>query len=110
MQSSSALDANREGAATSGKDFRAAHTAPDNHSEASRYQPARHSQIRTLPGASFSIDGAAPSPGLALLSAVAELRLTGGVSLPAKFDGEFGARSENRAARERCATADRGST
>jgi uncharacterized protein with beta-barrel porin domain len=51
-----------------------------------------------LPGASFTVDGAAASPDLALVSAVAELRLRGGVSLSAKFDGEFGARSESYAA------------
>lgn len=51
-----------------------------------------------LPGAAFTIDGAAPSPDLALLSAVAELRMQNGLSLSAKFDGEFGARSESYAA------------
>jgi outer membrane autotransporter protein len=51
-----------------------------------------------LPGASFTVDGASASPDLALLSAVAELRLRSGVSLSAKFDGEFGSRSESYAA------------
>jgi uncharacterized protein with beta-barrel porin domain len=51
-----------------------------------------------LPGASFTVDGAAASADLALISAVAELRLRGGVSLSAQFDGEFGARSESYAA------------
>jgi outer membrane autotransporter protein len=51
-----------------------------------------------LPGASFTTNAAASSPNLALLSAVSDLRLRNGVSLSAKFQGEFGSRSQTYAA------------
>jgi outer membrane autotransporter protein len=51
----------------------------------SRINPA----FQTLPGASFTIGGAAAPRDSALTSAVAELRLPGGVSLIGKVDGEF---------------------
>ena len=49
--------------------------------------------FQTLPGASFTVDGAAAPRDAALTSAVAEVRFTNGVSLIGKFDGEFSGRS-----------------
>jgi outer membrane autotransporter protein len=45
----------------------------------------------TLPTASFIVNGAKPACDLAVVTAGAELRLAGGISLMGKFDGEFGA-------------------
>ena len=45
--------------------------------------------FEALPGASFIINGARPVKDAALISAGAELRLANGISLLAKFDGEF---------------------
>jgi uncharacterized protein with beta-barrel porin domain len=45
--------------------------------------------FETLPGASFTVNGAVPAKDSALATAGAELRLLGGVSLIGKFDGEF---------------------
>ena len=42
-----------------------------------------------LPVASFAVNGATPAHGLALVTGGAEWRLASGVSLLAKFDGEF---------------------
>ena len=50
-----------------------------------------------LPGASFIVNGATPAKNSALTSAGAELRLINGVSLLAKFDGEFAAHSQTYA-------------
>ena len=44
--------------------------------------------FQTLPGASFTIEGASAPHESALASAVAEIRLTNGVTLIGKFDGE----------------------
>jgi outer membrane autotransporter protein len=55
----------------------------------SRINPA----FQTLPGASFTINGAAAPRDAALTSAVAEMRLTSGWTLIAKGDGEFSGRS-----------------
>ena len=52
--------------------------------------------FQTLPGASFTVDGAAAPRDAALTSAVAEMRLTNGVTLIGKFDGEFAGRSTHR--------------
>ena len=52
--------------------------------------------FQALPGASFIIDGATPKNS-ALTSAGAELRLANGVTLLAKFDGEFAAHSSTYA-------------
>jgi outer membrane autotransporter protein len=49
--------------------------------------------FQALPGASFIVNGATPAKNSALASAGAELRLANGVSLLAKFDGEFAAHS-----------------
>jgi outer membrane autotransporter protein len=51
--------------------------------------PALTATFQSLPGASFTINGAEPASDLALVSAGAEMRLANGVSLAAKFDGEF---------------------
>jgi outer membrane autotransporter protein len=48
-----------------------------------------HAAFQTLPGASFTVNGASAAPNAALLSAGAELRLVNNWSLAAKFDGEF---------------------
>jgi uncharacterized protein with beta-barrel porin domain len=53
--------------------------------------------LQTLPGASFVVNGATPAKNSALTSAGAELWLANGVSLLAKFDGEFAARSSTYA-------------
>src|SRR5215831_10849354 len=53
--------------------------------------------FQALPGASFIIDGATPAKNSALTSAGAELRLANGVTLLAKFDGEFAAHSSTYA-------------
>jgi hypothetical protein len=48
-------------------------------------------------GASFIVDGAIPAKNSALTSAGAELRLANGVTLLAKFDGEFASHSSTYA-------------
>jgi outer membrane autotransporter protein len=53
--------------------------------------------FQTLPGASFTVDGAAAPRDSALTSAVAEMRLLNGVTLIAKADGEFSGRSQTYA-------------
>jgi len=45
--------------------------------------------FQTLPGSSFLVNGTAPPKNLALASAGGELRLANGLSLGARFDGEF---------------------
>ena len=49
--------------------------------------------FQSLPGASFIVNGAPPAKDSALASAGGELRLANGVTLLAKFDGEFASRS-----------------
>jgi autotransporter-associated beta strand protein len=53
--------------------------------------------FHALPGASFVVNGATPAKNSALTSAGAEYRLANGVSLLAKFDGEFAAHSSTYA-------------
>jgi outer membrane autotransporter protein len=53
--------------------------------------------FQTLPGASFIVNGATAAKNSALTSAGAELRLANGVSLLAKFDGEFASHSSTYA-------------
>ena len=53
--------------------------------------------FQTLPGTSFVVDGAAAPRDAALTSAVAELRMTNGLTLIGKFDGEFSDRSHTLA-------------
>ena len=45
--------------------------------------------FQALPGASFTVDGAATPRDAGLASAVAEIRLPTGLTLSGKFDGEF---------------------
>jgi autotransporter-associated beta strand protein len=45
--------------------------------------------FQTLPGASFIVNGAAPAPDAALISASAERKWLNGFSLAATFEGEF---------------------
>jgi outer membrane autotransporter protein len=52
--------------------------------------PQAAATFLTLPTASFIVAGAKPAPDLAVVTAGSELRLAGGVSVMAKFDGEFG--------------------
>jgi uncharacterized protein with beta-barrel porin domain len=53
--------------------------------------------FQTLPGASFTVNGATPPKDKALLSAGSELRLRNGVSLGARVDGEFANRAHTYA-------------
>jgi len=53
--------------------------------------------FQALPGASFIVDGATPAKNSALTSAGTELRLANGVTLLAKFDGEFSSHSSTYA-------------
>jgi outer membrane autotransporter protein len=59
--------------------------------------PALAAVFQTLPGASFIVNGAAPPPNSALLTAGAELWMTPTWSLSAKFDGEFASRAQTYA-------------
>jgi len=53
--------------------------------------------FQALPGASFIVNGATPAKNSALTSAGTELRLANGVTLLAKFDGEFSSHSSTYA-------------
>lgn len=53
--------------------------------------------FQTLPGSGFTVNGAASPSNLALVSAGAEYRLANNVTIGAKFDGEFAARSQTYA-------------
>jgi uncharacterized protein with beta-barrel porin domain len=53
--------------------------------------------FQTLPGASFIVNGTLPVKDSALVSAGGELRTANGVTLLAKFDGEFAGRSNTYA-------------
>jgi outer membrane autotransporter protein len=59
--------------------------------------PALGAIFQSLPGASFTVNGAAPPPNSALASAGAELHMTKNWSLLAKFDGEFARGSQTYA-------------
>ena len=48
--------------------------------------------FQTLPGSSFTTNGAATVPNSVLLSAGGEIRFVGGLSVGAKFDGELASR------------------
>ena len=52
--------------------------------------PSLNPVFQALPGASFTVTGAAPAKDLVLASAGFDLNLTSGVTLSGKFDGEFG--------------------
>jgi outer membrane autotransporter protein len=53
--------------------------------------------FQALPGAGFIVSGATPAKNSALASAGAEYRLANGITLLAKFDGEFASRSSTYA-------------
>jgi autotransporter-associated beta strand protein len=59
--------------------------------------PTLAAVFQTLPGASFVVNGATPARDSALASAGTELRLANGVTLLAKFDGEFASHSSTYA-------------
>jgi outer membrane autotransporter protein len=59
--------------------------------------PSLAALFQTLPGASFVVNGATPAKNSALTSAGAEYRLANGVTLLAKFDGEFATHSSTYA-------------
>ena len=56
--------------------------------------PSLTAAFQALPGSSFIVNGAATPENSALVSAGAELRLASGVSLLAKFNGEFAGGSQ----------------
>ncbi|MGB6732098.1 MAG: autotransporter outer membrane beta-barrel domain-containing protein, partial [Xanthobacteraceae bacterium] len=51
--------------------------------------PALGATFQSLPGAGFTVNGAAPPPNSALASAGAKFYITPAWSFDAKFDGEF---------------------
>ena len=51
--------------------------------------PSASAIFQTLPGSNFVVNGAAPAPDSALVTAGAQYRLTSGWSFLAKLDGEF---------------------
>jgi outer membrane autotransporter protein len=59
--------------------------------------PTLAAAFQALPGASFLVNGATPAKNSALVSEGAELRLASGVTLLAKFDGEFASHSSTYA-------------
>ncbi|WP_084806485.1 autotransporter outer membrane beta-barrel domain-containing protein [Bradyrhizobium sp. NAS80.1] len=59
--------------------------------------PVLTAVFQTLPGASFIVGGATPAKDTALVSAGADLHLAGGITLSAKFDGEFAGRAQTYA-------------
>jgi uncharacterized protein with beta-barrel porin domain len=59
--------------------------------------PALAAAFQALPGTNFIVNGATPAKDSALVSTGAELRLANGVSLLAKFDGEFANRAQTYA-------------
>jgi outer membrane autotransporter protein len=59
--------------------------------------PTLAAVFQTLPGASFIVNGATPAKNSALASAGAEHRLANGITLLAKFDGEFAPHSSTYA-------------
>ena len=59
--------------------------------------PALGAVFQALPGAAFTVNGAAPPKNSALASAGAELHLTRNWSFAGKFDGEFASGSQTYA-------------
>jgi hypothetical protein len=59
--------------------------------------PSINAAFQTLPGASFTVFGAAPVHNSLLASAAAEIRLKNGFSFAGKFDGEIASRSQTYA-------------
>ena len=60
--------------------------------------PTLSAVFPALPGAGFIVNGAVPAKDAALASAGAELRLANGITLLAKFDGEFASHAQTYAA------------
>jgi uncharacterized protein with beta-barrel porin domain len=56
--------------------------------------PALGAVFQALPGASFTVNGAAPPKDSALVALGTELRISRNWSLVAKFDSEFAQRSQ----------------
>jgi autotransporter-associated beta strand protein len=56
--------------------------------------PSLTAAFQSLPGSSFIVDGARPPANSALVSAATELRLASGVTMLAKFDGDFAGGSQ----------------
>ena len=59
--------------------------------------PSLAATFQALPGASFIVNGATPPHNSGLASAGAELRFASGLSIAAKFDGEFAAQGQTYA-------------
>lgn len=59
--------------------------------------PALGATFELLPGASFTVNGAAPPPNSALASAGAKFYITPAWSFDAKFDGQFADSSQTYA-------------
>ena len=59
--------------------------------------PSLAAVFQALPGTNFIVNGAAPAHDSGLVAAGAELRFASGISLAAKFDGEFAAHSQTYA-------------
>ena len=59
--------------------------------------PTLAAVFQTLPGSSFIVNGATPAKDSALVSAGTELRLANGITLLAKFDGQFASRASTYA-------------
>ena len=59
--------------------------------------PALGAVFQALPGANFTVNGAAPPKDAALTSAQADLHLTANWQLSAKFDSEFAKGSQTYA-------------
>jgi uncharacterized protein with beta-barrel porin domain len=56
--------------------------------------PAATASFQTLPGSSFTVIGAQPSPDRLLISTGAEMRFLNGFAVAAKLDGEFAEKSQ----------------
>jgi uncharacterized protein with beta-barrel porin domain len=56
--------------------------------------PTLTAAFQALPGTSFIVNGATPAKNSALVSEGVELRLASGVTLLAKFDGEFASHAQ----------------
>ncbi|MGZ3327196.1 MAG: autotransporter outer membrane beta-barrel domain-containing protein [Xanthobacteraceae bacterium] len=59
--------------------------------------PSLAAVFQNLPGTNFIVNGAAPARDSGLVAAGAELHFASGISLAAKFDGEFAAHSQTYA-------------
>lgn len=81
--------------ATGGSVFNVFGKAAWAHDEVS--DPRLNVSFISLPVASFAVNGATPARDLALMTAGAEWRFGNGVSVMAKFDGEFAERSQTYA-------------